>query len=205
MQRWKPLLLAIAAVAGVWALAMAGYTLARNSRMTAAKVQSYVESVKLAQLSGAARTKAISGLIKRVNSLSPEERRKARFSQAGRQWFEQMTEQEKSQFVEQTMPTGFKQMLSSFEQLPEERRRRAIDDALKRFKEARKEAIGDGTLPPEASDAPPISRELEHKIRSIGLRTFYAESSAQTKAELAPVLEELQRSMESGRPFRQHP
>lgn len=202
-QRWRPLLLTVLAVILVWGVAMAGYRIAKGSKMTAAKLQAYASSVDLSKLTGSEREKAIAGLIKRLNALSPEERRKARFNRAALGWFEQMTEQEKSEFVEQTMPTGFKQMLSSFEQLPEDKRRRTIDDALKRFREARKEALEEGTVSADAGDEPPISKELEQKIRNIGLKTFYSESSAQTKAELAPVLEELQRSMESGRPFRQ--
>jgi len=96
-------------------------------------------------------------------------------------------------------------MLAAFEQLPEEKRRRAIDDTLRRLKEAQQrdpammgaEGQNNGTNKP-----PVLSKELEQKVRTIGLQTFYSQSSAQTKAELAPVLEELQRVMESGRPMR---
>ena len=111
------------------------------------------------------------------------------------------------------MPTGFKQMLSSFEQLPEEKRRKTIDDAMRRLREARDQPRGGprggtqtGTNAPPAqtgTNAPPVlSDELQARIRTIGLTTLYSQSSAQTKAELAPVLEELQRVMESGRMFR---
>ena len=102
------------------------------------------------------------------------------------------------------MPTGFKQMLAAFEQLPEEKRRRAIDDALKRLKEAQEnpEERRNGSKGSGTNQPPALSPELETKVRTIGLKTFYSQSSAQTKAELAPVLEEMQRVMESGRPFR---
>ena len=172
--------------------------------MTAEKVKAYAESVDISKLSGEARAKAIRDLADMLNALSLEERRKARLDRAAWSWFDRMTEEEKAEFIEATMPTGFKQMLTSFEQLPEEKRRKAIDDALRRLREGRGQfAAGQGGGNRGGTNAPPVlSAELQAKVRTIGLKTFYSQSSAQTKAELAPVLEELQRVMESGRPFR---
>jgi hypothetical protein len=144
-------------------------------------------------------------LADQLNALSYEERRQARLDREWRRWFEVMTEEEKGSFIAATMPTGVKQMMASFEQLPLERRRRAIEDSVKRLREARQGL--DGQEPdPESSDpgtnAPPaLSEELQRQIATTGLRTFYSESSAQARAELAPLLEELQRTMESGRLF----
>jgi hypothetical protein len=94
-------------------------------------------------------------------------------------------------------------MLASFEKLPDDKRRKTIDDALKslreteaRMKSGQTNSLAGGT------NAPVLSDELQVKIRTIGLKSFYSQSSAQTKAELAPVLEEMQRVMENGRVFR---
>jgi hypothetical protein len=193
------------AVCAIWLVALAGYRIARNAKMTAEKVKAYAESVDISKLRGDARARAIQELADRLNALSMEERRKARLDRQAWSWFDRMTEEEKAGFIEATMPTGFKQMLTSFEQLPEEKRRKAIDDALRRLREARDQAgIGSGGGRRSGTNSPPVlSEELQAKVRTIGLKTFYSQSSAQTKAELAPVLEELQRVMESGRPFRQ--
>jgi len=191
-------------VCAIWLVALAGYRIASNAKMTAEKVKAYGESVDISKLSGAARAKAIRELADKLNALSLEERRKARLDRTARDWFDRMTEEEKGAFLEATMPNGFKQMLTAFEELPEESRRKTIDDALRRLRQARDQA-GSGARrgPRNGTNSPPVlSEELEAKVRSIGLKTFYSQSSAQTKAELAPVLEELQRVMESGRPFR---
>ena len=101
------------------------------------------------------------------------------------------------------MPSGFKRMIESFEEMPEDKRRRALDDALKRMREARAEsrdpaAAMMGQSREEARERP-ISPEVRQTIMETGLGTFYRESSAATKAEVMPLLEELQRSMQSGR------
>lgn len=203
-QRQRPILIAAIILVVAWVAAIGGYTLAKNSRMSADKVRAYAESLDLRKLSGSERAKAIRGLAERLNRLSPEERRKARFERISEQWFGEMTDDEKETFVELTMPTGFKQMLASFEQLPEDKRRKSIDDAMRRLKEAQAQTgEDDGAVSGAGTNTPPaLSRELQDKIAKIGLKTFYSESSAQTKAELAPMLEELQRTMESGRMFR---
>ena len=208
-QRWRPVFLSIAAVLAIWAIAMTGYVIAKNSRMTAEKVKAYADSVDLSKLSGDARARAIKEFEDKLNALSWEERRKARLERLTWKWFASMTEEEKAGFIEATMPTGFKQMLASFENLPDDKRHKTIDDALRRLKESREKGDQEGARSGDpqrkngGTNAPPeLSPELQAKMRTIGLKTFYSQSSAQTKAELAPLLEEMQRVMESGRPFR---
>lgn len=193
-------------ILGLWITALTGYSIAKNRQVTVERVRAYVESINLASLSGSQRAAAIKKLEDMLNALSPEERQKARLERLSIAWLKLMTEEEKTQFIEATMPTGFKQMLTAFEQLPEEKRRKTIDDSLKRLRDEqrRMRAASSEDGPADTNGPPVISDDLQAKIRTIGLKTFYSESSAQTKAELAPVLEELQRSMESGRPFRGH-
>jgi len=203
-QRQRPIFIAVAVILAAWIVAITGYTVAKNSKMTADKVRAYARSVDLGKLSADARAAAICDLAAKLNKLSPEERRKARMERSGQGWFEQMTEAEKVTFIELTMPTGFKQMLSSFEELPEERRRRAIGDALRRLREEQDKTREADGAPADGSTnaAPVLSKDLQEKITKIGLKTYYSESSAQTKAEMAPLLEEVQRMMESGWMFR---
>ena len=204
-RRWRPVVLSALVVLGLWTLALAGYSIAKNRRVTVERVRAYVESIDLSKLSGDARARAIRKLADMLNALSLEQRQKARLERLSWSWFSQMTEDEKSGFIEATMPTGFKQMLTAFEQLPEDKRRKTVDDALRRLRDSQRQMQTDDAedgQPPPTNGPPVISEELQAQIRTIGLKTFYSQSSAQTKAELAPVLEELQRVMESGRPFR---
>lgn len=197
-RRLRSVLYAALAVLAIWLATMTGYMISRNSKMTAEKVREYVNSVDLSRLSAAERVRAIQALADRINALSPGDRQRWRLEAGWRQWFAKMTEAERGKFIEATLPTGFKQMINAFAEMPEAQRKGLIDEALKDLRShpshARRGPADYGTNGP-----PPISPELEQKVRVVGLKSFYSDSSAQTKAELAPLIEELQNQLNSGR------
>src|SRR5438309_2780580 len=111
----RPVFILALAVVAIWIVALTGFTLAKHSKMTAEKVRAYTQSVDLSKLSAADRGRAIHKLADKLNALSAEERQHAQLERVAKDWFDQMTEQEKSEFIEATMPAGFKQMLTAFE------------------------------------------------------------------------------------------
>ena len=198
--RQRPVLLAIIALVVIWAAAIAGYAIAKHARVTPEKVRAYMESVDLSHLSGADRAAAIRKLETMLNALTLEERQRLRLDRLA--WFRAMTEAEKGQFLDATMPTGFKQMLAAFQDMPASQRKHVVDQAVKQMEQAREKLAADGQVPPAGTNGLVLSPELQEKVTRIGLQSFYSESSAETKAELAPLLEEMQRTMENGRMLR---
>jgi len=201
-RRQRPFVLAVAALALIWVMAFAGYRIAQSLKITPDKVRAYVAATDFAHLSAADREKALQKLAAMLNALTLEERRSLRLDHTAYEWFAKMTDREKSEFLEATMPTGFKQMINAFEDLPADKRKRAVDQAVKQMKDQRAKMEASGQLPPQGANGPVLSPELQDEVTKIGLKTFYSQSSAETKAELAPFLEELQRTMESGRMLR---
>jgi len=201
-QRLRPMLLAVAALAVIWVVALAGYQIAQHAKITPEKVRAYTAAVDFSRLSAAEREAALQKLAAMLNALTYEERQSLRLDHTAYQWFEQMTDAEKGEFLEATMPTGFKQMIGAFENLPPDKRQRVVAQAVKQMKDAREKMAATGQMPPPGANGVVLSAELQDKVTKIGLQSFYSQSTAQTKAELAPFLEEMQRTMESGRMLR---
>lgn len=205
-QRHRAVIWALVALVCIWAAALTAYMLARNAKVTPDKVRAYTTAVDFAHLTGAAREAAWRRLAAMLNALTLEERQALRMDHTAYRWFAEMTEEEKGEFLEATMPTGFKQMIDAFQQLPEDKRKQTVDQAMRRLHQDQERiaAGGQPNLDGNTNDVA-LNEELRQKVTTIGLKSFYSESSAQTKAELAPLLEEMQRTMQSGRLLRGGP
>lgn len=202
----KVILIATGVFVAIWVVAITGFVIARNAKVTVEKVASTLQDTDLASLSAEDRAQRLKKLAAMLNALGYEDRRKARIDGEWNRLFKEMTDAEKVKFLEDTLPTGFKQMMTAFEQMPEDKRQRAIGDAVKRMKKAREEqgdfAPLDGGREKRGLRSAELTPELQEKVVKMGLNSFYKDSSAQTKAELAPFMEELQKTMENGRLFR---
>jgi hypothetical protein len=186
-------------------VAWVGYGIQENSKVTADKVTQYANATDLGQLpTGAARAEALRQLEDMINRLPVDERRKWRRDGAWKKWFGEMTEVEKGQFIDATMPSGFKQWLTTFDDLPVDKRKKFIDDLTEHLRETHQlmtdREPGQLTSMYGTNSPPLLSAELDRRTRTIGIKTFYTESSAETKAELAPFLEELQHETEHPKP-----
>jgi hypothetical protein len=198
--RHRPVYLAAAILLVIWVVAIGAYTITEHAKVTPDKVRAYVESVDFSQLSAADRAAAIERLAAMLNALSLEERQGLRLDHTAYGWFGQMTEAEKSKFLEATLPTGFKQMISAFEGMPEDKRQRVVNQAVKQMKDAAADPSANDQT--GGTNGTVLSPELQEQVTKIGLQSYYSQSSAETKAELAPLMEEMQRTMESGRMMR---
>jgi len=201
-QRHRPVLLAAAALLFIWVAAIAGYKIAQNAKVTPDKVRTYIADVDFGHLSPADRSAAIQKLAAMLNALTLDERHALRGDHSAYKWFDQMTDAEKSAFLEATMPTGFKQTIAAFEKLPPDQRKRIVDQSVKQMRDARSRMIASGQMPSQNSNGPVLSQDLQDEVTKIGLQTYYSQSTAETKAELAPFLEEMQKTMESTRMLR---
>jgi hypothetical protein len=195
-QRKNPLYIGAIALVAVWFLAWGGFVLAKKSKLTAEQVTRFQQSLDWGKLSAADRAKALRELVDKLNAMSPEERIRWHLDNG---WFRQLTDEEKSWFLEAFLPGEMKQALNVFERWPKERQQAEIDGALRDLRNNAGHSDPAAQIGPGGTNAAPfLSPELEQQVREIGLNTLYSKGSAQTRAQIAPLMIEIQHQIENG-------
>lgn len=177
------------ALALVWGVAWGLMRWAGAVRPTPEKVKAFVAENDLSSIDDPEeRKRVIDELATMLNGLEPSEVRELE-EEAGedprRDFFRELTPDEQFFFLERRVGRAFQQMMQSFNEMEREERRKIVDRSLKRMQEERG---GPGRL----EEADP---EIADKITQAGLKSYYEDANAETKLDLAPLLEEMQRSM----------
>ena len=99
---------------------------------------------------------------------------------------------ERGRYLDLTLPKGLKQMMEAFNGMPPARRKqivtRAVADLSRVREEIRSQDVGDA-----------MNDQTVRRIIDEGMKSFYADASAETKIDLQPLIEQMQSIMQTGR------
>jgi hypothetical protein len=208
-QRYRPLLFGSVLIFLGWILAYAGYHISINAKITADKVIVSLRATDLTTLSADSRAKALHGLTEKLANLPREERRRVWVDREWVRLIDQMTKEERQTFMKSAVPEGFQQKVAALQLLPEAMRQRVIREALRRVRSGSPPTETGTTGQNESSQATNRaslwSLEFQQSLVKGDLSGLFEESSGQTIWELMPLLDEVERLMESGWIFRQGP
>ncbi len=192
MVKFRPWLSLALVLATIWIGASIALRGIREQKPTAERLLAFVESRDLDTLRGTERERHLETLADRLNRLPFEERQKLREERALRGIFEQMNPDEQGRFLDRTLPTGFREVMEAFNKMTSEERRRYVERALRDMR-ARAGEVDQARMEERLDDA------QVRKIIDQGLQSFYRDSTAETKMDLAPLIEEMQAQMQGFR------
>jgi hypothetical protein len=186
-----------AILVGVWAAAASLMSLARVQQSTADSVMEQAQSVVLADLPAQEREDHLRSLAEKVNRLSFEERRQLALRRGLDLTFEAMSEGERRAFLDRTLPQGFAQIIEVFNKMSPEERRGAVERALDDLRRAEAEST-------EADWSRARARLEDGSLQQVveqGFQAYLQTASAETKLDLAPVIEQIQQNVRTLQKF----
>ncbi|HEX8295283.1 MAG TPA: hypothetical protein VF593_03225 [Chthoniobacteraceae bacterium] len=159
---------------------------ASRTKPTPERLATFLSENPLENSSGRNRAKIIDGAAEQLNALSYEQRREVRVGKKLDAFFRSLTPEEQTAFLDRTLPSGFKQMMDSLNKMDPAKRRKFVERTLN---DLRRE---EGNAP--KPDDPNIERIVQQ-----GMKSFYSEANAEVKMDLTPLIEQMQKNIQSGR------
>ena len=184
MTTWIKAALALAAV---WIIAGLGIWWLHATKPTPQSVTAFLDGSNIAAKSGSDRARTIRRAEDQLNDLTPQDRQELQRNGSTRRFFGALTKDEQGAFLDATLPADFKQMMEVFNKMEPAKRKEFVARAVDEMK---KHA---GETPP-----PGLDDTLRAKIVDQGLKSFYADANADTKIDMAPLLEQMQRNLQFG-------
>ena len=186
MNAWLKTVLVLA---GVWALTAGAIHWLHASQPTAESITAYLARTRIEAESGRDRARTIQKVEDQLNDVTYDERQRLQRSGVTRKFFRALTPAEQTAFLDATLPAGFRQMMESFNKMDPAKRKQFVERAVEEMKKH------EGEGPPPGAD-----EQVNQQFINQGLKSFYTDASADTKLDLAPIIEQMQRNIQAGGP-----
>ena len=205
--RQSVLLRAAAVLVVVWGCVWGIQIVAASRKVTSEKIRQEIVRANLSDWSGDSapveqgEAKRRAGEIRKVadlfNRLDFQEREKNRESRVGEEFFKKLTATEKSLFIQLTIVESMSRFMESLDGMKPQQRRQFVEQGLKEIQQGR---TGE-----EMARADELGSDLLDKIGQEGMRAYFEKASADTKLDLAPLMEAMNETMQGLRSNEFHP
>jgi hypothetical protein len=204
MRRHRILLQTALLLALIWGGVAALRAFAGSKQVTAEKVNREIEAAAFEDWSGREGTdparetklREIAGL---VNRLDFAERQKTRDDRTTENFFRRMSPPEKKLFIDITVRESMGKFMEAMDALPPEKRKEFVQQGLRE--------IESGKTEEEMARARELGDDLLETVANEGMRAYFEKASADTKLDLAPLMESMNEVMQGlrGQEFGQPP
>lgn len=179
------LILVVVVLVGIWGGANLIVAWTKSATPSAESVTRLAESKPLTGVSETEREARIRMVANQLNRLNFEQRRELRNTSAFETFTDSMTPDEMSRFLDLTLPEGFRQLMVALNAMTPEQRKKIVDRALTDLEE-------NGSRENLRPDDDPNAQKFINE----GMTAFYEEASVDVKLDFAPVIEQIQRSLQ---------
>ena len=182
----------------VWASVWGIRSYAETRKITAERLNREVAAARFADWSdqasppdraeAARREKELRNIAGLVNRLDFQEREKNRENRVGENFFRKLAPDEKSLFIELTIVESMSRFMESLDAMKPEQRKKFVEQGMKEIQSGRTEE--------EMARTDELGADLLDKISQQGMRAYFDKSSADTKLDLAPLMEAMNETMQ---------
>ena len=191
MANKRIILQALVTLVVVWGVVAGVRAIAGSKRVTADKIEREIAAMGLEDWSDgapdgqnpAAREARIREIAGMFNRLDFAERQRAHQKQVGEQLFDRMSPGEKDLFVDLTIEKSMETFMDALDAMTPRERKKVVEDGLRQIEEGR-----------TAEDIARFREQNEEalsKITNEGLKAYFEKANADTKLDLAPLMEEM--------------
>ena len=197
MSRRRIVFQALIVLAIVWAVVAVVRGYAGSKQVTAERLEARIAATRFDDWSerenpsagpvAERREKEIRQIAGMLNRLDFRERERNRRSRVNEEFFQKLSPQEKSLFIDLTVMESMNRFMEALDAMPPEQRRNFVEQGLREVQEGR---TGE-----DIARARELDPDLLDKISREGMRAYFEKSGAQTKLDLAPLMEAINESM----------